>query len=106
MTKYSHKKRIRQKSSVKIKNIEIENQICFIVGYNEKSDIYSVGMVVCELANGAEPFAGVSTTLMLIEKVRGCSPQLLDCTTLSMEHTDMHGNKFLHILILHCRNKF
>lgn len=48
-------------------------------------------MVICELANGAEPFAGVSTTLMLIEKVRGCSPQLLDCTTLSREHTDIHG---------------
>lgn len=48
-------------------------------------------MVVCELANGAEPFAGVPTTLMLIEKVRGCNPQLLDCTTLSTEHTDIHG---------------
>lgn len=63
----------------------------FIIGYNEKSDIYSVGMVVCELANGAEPFAGVSTTLMLTEKVRGCTPQLLDCTTLSREHTEVHG---------------
>lgn len=75
----------------------------FSSGYNEKSDIYSVGMVICELANGAEPFAGVSTTLMLIEKVRGCSPQLLDCTTLSREHTDIHGKIYLikhyHILI-------
>lgn len=55
-------------------------------------------MVVCELANGAEPFAGVSTTLMLIEKVRGCSPQLLDCTTLSREHTEIHGGTSLPLM--------
>ncbi|RZB89865.1 STE20-related kinase adapter protein alpha [Asbolus verrucosus] len=62
-------------------------------GYNQKSDIYSVGMVICELANGAEPFAGVSTTLMLTEKVRGCVPQLLDCTTVSTdENNECHGD--------------
>lgn len=50
-------------------------------------------MVICELANGAEPFAGVSTTLMLTEKVRGCTPQLLDCTTLCRdENNENHGN--------------
>ncbi|KAJ8947933.1 hypothetical protein NQ314_008526 [Rhamnusium bicolor] len=32
--------------------------------------------------NGTEPFAGMSKTLMLTEKVRGCIPQLLDSTTL------------------------
>ncbi|KAJ3648741.1 hypothetical protein Zmor_020520 [Zophobas morio] len=62
-------------------------------GYNQKSDIYSVGMVICELANGAEPFAGVATTLMLTEKVRGCVPELLDCTTIPTdENSDCHGD--------------
>lgn len=62
-----------------------------LLGYNEKSDIYSVGIVVCELANSSEPFHGFSTTLMLTEKVRGASPQLLDCTTLPCEDTELQG---------------
>lgn len=61
-------------------------------GYNEKSDIYSVGVVICELANGAEPFSGVSTTLMLTEKVRGSAPQLSDCTTLPYDEHEIHGD--------------
>ncbi|CAG9856658.1 unnamed protein product [Phyllotreta striolata] len=56
-------------------------------GYSEKSDIYSIGMVICELANGSEPFAGMAKTLMLTEKVRGCTPQLLDRTTVPREET-------------------
>lgn len=68
-----------------------------MLGYNEKSDIYSIGVVLCELANGAEPFAGMPTTLMLIEKVRGAAPQLLDCTTVPRdENNEIHG-KLLHV---------
>lgn len=50
-------------------------------GYDERSDIYSLGVVCCELGNGAIPFADVGTTLMFTEKVRGARPQLLDCST-------------------------
>lgn len=64
-------------------------------GYDEKSDIYSVGMVACELANGAIPFSDIPTTLMLTEKVRGHTPQLLDSTTFShinfQDDTEVHG---------------
>ncbi|XP_050305651.1 STE20-related kinase adapter protein alpha [Anthonomus grandis grandis] len=54
-------------------------------GYNSKADMYSVGMLLCELGNGVEPFAGMAPTLMLCEKLRGCTPHLLDCTTVSLD---------------------
>lgn len=50
-------------------------------GYNEQSDIYSLGILCCELGNGAVPFSEVPTTLMFTEKVRGNRPQLLDCSS-------------------------
>lgn len=50
-------------------------------GYTEKSDIYSVGVTLCELCNGIEPFSDMMTTFMLTEKIRGNQPQLLDGST-------------------------
>lgn len=47
---------------------------------------------MCELANGTEPFSGVATTLMLTEKVRGCVPQLFDCTTIPTDTEECHGD--------------
>lgn len=52
-----------------------------LLGYNEKSDVYSVGVTICELCNGIEPFSDMKTTLMMIEKIRGNQPSLLDFST-------------------------
>lgn len=56
-----------------------------LLGYSERSDIYSVGITSCELANGIGPFADLPTTLMLTEKIRGNQPSLLDCSTFPSE---------------------
>jgi STE20-related kinase adapter protein alpha len=56
-----------------------------LIGYSEKSDIYSCGITCCEIANGVAPFADLPTTLMLTEKIRGHQPSLLDSSTFPSE---------------------
>jgi len=55
-----------------------------LLGYDSKSDIYSLGIMCCELANGQIPFSNLSATEMLLDKLTGQIPALLDsrCTNL------------------------
>ncbi|XP_046743172.1 STE20-related kinase adapter protein alpha [Diprion similis] len=62
-------------------------------GYNEKSDTYSLGMTICELANGVVPFCDTPATLMLTEKVRGSAPHILDRSTIPPNTMDTEGDE-------------
>ena len=61
----------------------------FIHSYNEKSDVYSLAVTACEMANGLVPFSEMPGTLMLLEKLRGAAPKLLDKSTFDTEGPDI-----------------
>ena len=48
-----------------------------LLGYNESSDIYSLAVTMCEMANGVVPFSDMQPTLMMVEKLHGASPTVL-----------------------------
>lgn len=53
-----------------------------LYGYGLSSDVYSIGITICEMANGFPPFSDMNRLQMLFEKSKGTTPRLLDCTTL------------------------
>jgi serine/threonine protein kinase len=51
-----------------------------LLGYNQKSDMYSVGVTCCELANGVAPYWNLEPAEMLLDKLTGNHAKPIDCS--------------------------
>lgn len=49
-------------------------------GYGVKSDIYSLGITICEIGNGFAPFHEMDPLQVFFEKIQGSTPFLLDAS--------------------------
>lgn len=76
-----------------------------LLGYNHKSDIYSLGVMCCELANGVIPYWNLQPAEMLLDKLTGNHAKPIDNTCI--QYLNVRGGESLvlsinsHIFILH-----
>lgn len=54
-------------------------------GYSFPTDVYSLGLTVCELGNAEQPYQGLPPTLMLVQKLKGLVPFLHDASNMDGE---------------------
>lgn len=66
---------------------EVLEQNC--TGFGTASDMYSFGIVLCEMMNGIVPFENIPNTLIMLEKLRGRQPVVMDKSTLE-SNTDSY----------------
>lgn len=81
-----------------------------IIGYNYKTDIYSIGILCCELANGIVPFDQMSPDCLLFYKIIGDTPRPLDSTCEEMKLFEEYANQVECTLQrryrVYCKRKF
>lgn len=51
-------------------------------GYSFPTDVYSLGLMVCELGNAEQPYQDLPPTLMMVQKLRGLVPFLHDASNM------------------------
>lgn len=56
-----------------------------LLGYDRKTDIYSIGVTCCELANGIVPYSNLEPTKILLDKLTGNRPEPIDSSNCNLE---------------------